>query len=272
MGKNTIVSLVITAVALGLAVVHVLKPELTIDQVTVGLGVLAVLPWLTYLFKSLKLPGGYEFVFQDIQQQVIEAKGAAQEAKGAAADAGQMAQAAFSAVVADTGGPRVGGGPRFGDGPRAGGAEVFAEHWETLARRYNEIRETQVRGAARTGAMTAVVTEMIAGAHRWGNFDVRRLLVENDPGRRLAAYAYLYALPQFELLDELVESVTGLEDKPFGQYWGIKSIRQVIGDRRQQAVSPQILSRLEQFLHKKLRVGTDRYYALTLALRDLRGD
>jgi hypothetical protein len=265
MGKNTIVSLVITVAAVIVAVIHIAYPGLSIDQVIIGLGILAILPWLAYLFKSVKLPGGYELVFQDIQRQVIEAKGVAQEAKGAAADAGQLAQAAFSGTNAN-----LATAESAALRSQAEGASAEAESWQTLAGRYNEIRKNQKSGAARTEAMTELVTEMLADAPGWKNFDVRKALGEADRGIRLAAYASLYKLPKFDLLGELINSVTRVEDKPFGQYWGIKSIGKVIGNRKEHDLSPQLVAQLEQFHLTKLHAGTDRYHALSSVLRDLK--
>lgn len=262
MEKNTTVSVAITVAAVVVAVIHVAYPGLSIDRVTIGLCVIAILPWLAYLFKSVKLPGGYELVFQDIKREVLEAKGAAQEAKGAAADAANLAQAAFSGASAKPAAAQDAA-------PRPGEAEA-PESWQALAERYNEIRQNQKSGAARTEAMTEVVTEMIAGAPGWNNFDVRKSLAEADRGRRLAAYTYLYKRPKFDLLADLISSVTRVEDKPFGQYWGIKSIGKVIGDRKEHDLSPQLVAQLEQFLLTKLHAGTDRYYALSRVLKDLK--
>jgi hypothetical protein len=42
-------------------------PNLTIDLVTMTLLLIAVLPWLAPLFKSVELPGGVKVQFQDLQ-------------------------------------------------------------------------------------------------------------------------------------------------------------------------------------------------------------
>jgi hypothetical protein len=58
----------ITLVALVVAFIHVLWPDLTIDAVTVFLLVVALLPWLFPLLKSLELPGGWKIEFQELEK------------------------------------------------------------------------------------------------------------------------------------------------------------------------------------------------------------
>lgn len=56
----------ITAGALLTALVHIIWPSLKIDSITLTLVVVAILPWLAPLFKSVELPGGWKFEFQDL--------------------------------------------------------------------------------------------------------------------------------------------------------------------------------------------------------------
>ncbi len=60
----------VTLGALILASVHLLWPELAIDSVTLVLLVIALLPWLAPIFKSLEFPGGWKIEFQELQQIV----------------------------------------------------------------------------------------------------------------------------------------------------------------------------------------------------------
>lgn len=57
----------ISLIALGLLLVRVVFPDLKIDGVSIGLLALAILPWLSPLIKSAKLPGGFEIEFQDVK-------------------------------------------------------------------------------------------------------------------------------------------------------------------------------------------------------------
>jgi len=58
----------ITIVALIVASVHVIWPAITIDGVTVILLVVALLPWLIPLLKSLEFPGGWKVEFQELEK------------------------------------------------------------------------------------------------------------------------------------------------------------------------------------------------------------
>ena len=66
--------LTITIVAVLIAVTHILFPKINIDLITVVLIVLAIIPWLEILFKSVELPGGLKLEFQDLQKLGDEAK------------------------------------------------------------------------------------------------------------------------------------------------------------------------------------------------------
>jgi hypothetical protein len=60
------------ALLLGLA--HIIWPTLAIDFVALGLIIVATLPWLSPLVKSLELPGGWKVEFAEISKQIIEDK------------------------------------------------------------------------------------------------------------------------------------------------------------------------------------------------------
>lgn len=56
----------ISVISVAFIVVHILFPQLAIDGVTFALIVLAFLPWLAPIFKSLELPGVLKVEFQDL--------------------------------------------------------------------------------------------------------------------------------------------------------------------------------------------------------------
>jgi hypothetical protein len=58
----------ITLLALVIAIVHLIWPGIRIDAITVTLIVVAVLPWLSSLFKSIELPGGLKIEYQELEQ------------------------------------------------------------------------------------------------------------------------------------------------------------------------------------------------------------
>lgn len=63
----------ITVVALAVAIIHVVRPDITIDAITVFLLVLALLPWLIPLIRSLEFPGGWKVEFQELEKVKNEA-------------------------------------------------------------------------------------------------------------------------------------------------------------------------------------------------------
>jgi hypothetical protein len=60
----------LTAGAVVLVVVHLIWPHVRIDSVTLVLLAVALLPWLGPLFKSVELPGGWRFEFQEVKAKV----------------------------------------------------------------------------------------------------------------------------------------------------------------------------------------------------------
>src|SRR2546425_7369148 len=64
--------LVISLLAIVLVLVRLVFPDLQIDAVTLGLLVLAVLPWLASFIKSAEFPGGWKIEFRDVQAAVAK--------------------------------------------------------------------------------------------------------------------------------------------------------------------------------------------------------
>jgi hypothetical protein len=64
---------VVTLGALALALIHILFPGLAIDAIALVLVVVAVIPWLAPLFKSLQFPGGWKIEFQELQKVAAKA-------------------------------------------------------------------------------------------------------------------------------------------------------------------------------------------------------
>jgi hypothetical protein len=67
---------IITLCAIAAAAVHFVWPQTAIDGVTVTLLLVAVVPWLQPLFKSIELPGGVKVEFQDLQKVTERAEAA----------------------------------------------------------------------------------------------------------------------------------------------------------------------------------------------------
>jgi hypothetical protein len=58
---------IVTVGAVSAFATHLILPNLKIDAVSFGFLLLALLPWLSPLIKSAKLPGGFEIEFQDVK-------------------------------------------------------------------------------------------------------------------------------------------------------------------------------------------------------------
>lgn len=66
--KQIIISSIISSLAIITALIHIIFPLIIIDTIILVLIGIAVVPWLGQLFKSLKFPGGFEVVFQELEK------------------------------------------------------------------------------------------------------------------------------------------------------------------------------------------------------------
>jgi hypothetical protein len=249
LGRHWYLRVLLTLVAIAVAVGHGIWPGVRIDGITLGLIVLAVVPWLAPIIKSIELPGVGKIELQEMKAQV-------EELRGQTASASQKADTALASKA-----------PPVLDVSQT--AESFSpeQRFLTLAAKYDRVRRTQKPGALRTGAMTEIVAEMIAAAPSVPSATVVPFLMEDDDGKRLFAYAHSYASPQPQVLRQLVRSVTEKEDKPFGQYWGIQAIGRVV-QATPEGVDLPVRGALRKFL-ATLKRGTDRYYELSKIVSSL---
>lgn len=58
------------------ALAHLVWPDVVIDATTVALIVIAILPWVAPMVKSLELPGGWSVEFRDLQRAASRAESA----------------------------------------------------------------------------------------------------------------------------------------------------------------------------------------------------
>jgi len=65
-------SVLITLVALGLLGLHMVCPARQIDNVAVALLVVAIIPWLGPLFKTIEVPGLGKVEFKEIKEQLAQ--------------------------------------------------------------------------------------------------------------------------------------------------------------------------------------------------------
>ncbi|HJR72484.1 MAG TPA: hypothetical protein VJ806_02445 [Luteimonas sp.] len=66
--------LAVSSSAALVAAAHLIWPYIAIDGITLGLLVVAVIPWLAPLVKSVELPGGLKVELQEIQKAAEKAK------------------------------------------------------------------------------------------------------------------------------------------------------------------------------------------------------
>jgi hypothetical protein len=251
--KNRGLKFVVPLVALAIAAIHAFNPDSPkIDAVTVGLVVIGVLPWIGSLIESLK--------YGDLEIKLRQAEAKADEAKGAAESARRLALGYTDAKSQSA----VGGAAAL---TRAELPHTIAQ-MEQLAAEYIEKRKSNPPGDYRTALMTEIIHRMMTVATGVPKESILPWLKDPDHARRLAAYAYLYARPDFAHVDELLESVSNRQNPPFAQYWGIMALQKVIGARGPAKISAATVSGLRSLL-RTLGSGTDRHYELSRLLRSL---
>jgi hypothetical protein len=76
----------ITGAAILAGTMHVIWPDLAIDGITATLLLVAIVPWLQPLFKSVELPGGVKIEFQDLEKVAERANAAGLLAEPVASD------------------------------------------------------------------------------------------------------------------------------------------------------------------------------------------
>ncbi|MEU8876542.1 hypothetical protein AB0D24_36435 [Streptomyces javensis] len=236
--RRVIVASVVSCVAIAVAVTHVLAPDLRIDNVTVALLVVAVVPWLRDLLNSIELPGGVRLEFKEAVERRI-------------ADAERIADAAL-----------VGSGD---GGPEADGAAALTDV-RRLAAEYLEVRTSMFSGSARTQRMSGIFARLVRATQRVADPDLGGWLTSPDGGLRLAAYARLYAVPDANALAALTGAVVK-EPLAFSQYWGIHALDKVVDAVGVEDVPPGVVRRLEDCRPR----GSDRVALLRRLIAKLHG-
>ncbi len=226
----------ITVIAILVAVIRIIFPDLSIDAVSLGLIILALAPWLSPIIKSIEIAGVGKIELQELKSQV-------EQLQGAVMSANLKADLATATVT-----------PK----DEAKNDDLPQQRLLDLAKRYVELRKALRSGPERTAQMSQIFREMVLHATNIENFNVNELLRDPDAGNRLTAYAYLYSKPSLDKLDSVLDSVL-VENKPFNQYWGIQVIRKTISQLYPQEVSRDVAEKLKRLL-KTFETNTDRYY------------
>jgi len=224
----------VSVLAVAGIVVHVLWPG-RVDSTSVALFVIALLPWVAPLVKSVELAGVGKIELQEIRAAVRSAD--------------HKAEAALANREDDS--PSTG---------RDGHPEAQAE-FNRLAAEYNRVRAGDERSPGRTSRMTHIVGRMLRVASRLSSYQVTEGLRNSDPGCRLAAIAYVHEHPRPEFLANLVTTLTESEPTAFGQYWAIQSLKRIIAEAPNGYFTPDVRERLRYF-EESLKKDTSRYHEL----------
>ena len=59
--------------AIAIASIHIIRPDLSIDAITLALFIVAIIPWLAPLFKSLEFPGGWKVECKEFENTTAKA-------------------------------------------------------------------------------------------------------------------------------------------------------------------------------------------------------
>jgi len=249
---DIIAGAVVTAIALAALVAHRYFSWCAAhDRFETVMLVVAFIPWAGLFFKSVDITGLGKVELRELRKQV-------EENRGAVASLEQRADAVTGSAI-----------ERVTTKSVASDRDPVAE-LESLGRHYVETRLELRPGDERTAAMSAIFGKMAATCASVDRFDVEAHLTSSDPGDRLTAYAFLYVKPDASYLAPLVRTVTdGLEDKPFGQYWGLRAIGSVIDTFKDKDRIPSAVKlRLKEFCNKLPR-STDRHFELSKISRCL---
>ena len=72
--NTTILKAAVSVIALVVVVLHLFVPSISVDAVTVTLLIAAAIPWLSSIFRTIELPGGWKVEFQDLSRVTERAK------------------------------------------------------------------------------------------------------------------------------------------------------------------------------------------------------
>ena len=121
MKQNLTLRVVVSVSALLMVAAHVWRPEAKIDSITIVLLVICALPWLQPSDKDHRTPRG-KLEFQDLQDKVAEARGAAESASR---------QAGLALSVSNASPPS----PQLASAANSADIKALAREYEESARR-----------------------------------------------------------------------------------------------------------------------------------------
>ncbi len=125
-----------------------------------------------------------------------------------------------------------------------------------LASKYNAVREQFKAGEDRDAGMHAVWREMVETLRGEPNFDVAQHIDNaQNPGLRLAGYAYLYSHPDSNWVGPLFESLVA-DKARFNQEMALRTLGRILQDDCR-LLSPELRQRLIR-LRDKARTHSSR--------------
>lgn len=252
----------ITALAAIVLILHWVNPRfLKGDTFDIAMVIIVLLPWLGGVLKSIDVPGVGKVELQEIKKDVAANREhiitIRQDISGAVQSFQQTADASLPPPMSIPHSQLV--------LPESGAEQQL----NLLCQEYVEVRSRLKPGTERTTEMSAIFGRMVAVSAQLNHLDMGKYLVSEDAGQRLAAYAFLYARPQGAVLELLVRTVAGgAEDKPFGQYWGIRAIGRVLETLDTAQLSSSVVGQLQDFC-RRLPKDTDRYFELSKMSREV---
>lgn len=241
----------VTVAALVLIAVRLIWPKLSIDMITLVLLLAAALPWLGVVFSSVQLPGGWRVEYHQLAQRVQRTeRDVANVAHSARVALGAASTAPVRPRPPDSK-PAAAAAPAPGPVPARNPPESVLDvdvptEVAALATEYDRVIAA-AHGPERTGVMDRIFGRLVAVTPRESDFDATLALRSQHPGIRLAGYAYLYAHPQRELLEVLVDVLTDREHAAFSQYWAIRAIALVVESEGPDALSATAAGKLMKF-------------------------
>lgn len=66
--SNTWIKIAVSVIVIIAIIIRLIWPKIKIDVITLGLLIVAILPWLSTILESAKFPGGWEVKFRDLQK------------------------------------------------------------------------------------------------------------------------------------------------------------------------------------------------------------
>lgn len=243
------IQIVVSAVATAAVVIHHVWPGFRADAFTGTFLVVAVLPWLAPILKTIKLPGGLEVELRELREDLDETKGAVKSAA-------IQAQVGAAVIAPPAAGPLQRGEP----------AAESPDRLRMLGAEYERVRDSMPSGTLRTEAMTRVLAEMFRTASAIRELDIRPLITSASRGDRLAGIAYAHEHASPDLAEPLVAALSGAEDTPYGQYWILRALRRIAAPSAG-VFRGHLCGRLVEYRSRQ-KPGTDRQYEATQLLRE----